>query len=85
MPNGRFYHNSFDRFIFSQGVSGLFLGILLIIQIPLLNANSVDPDQMSCSFIHFGTPGLSGLRVMMLLLWKIIANNNLSIQSKAVK
>ena len=28
-----------------MGVSGLFLELLLITEIPVLNANSVDPDQ----------------------------------------
>ena len=35
-----------DMSISKLRVSGLFLGLLLIIEIPVLNAKSVDPDQM---------------------------------------
>ena len=44
MPNGLFYLNSLDRFIFFiGGVWFIFVGI------SELNANNVDPDQMPCS------------------------------------
>ena len=45
-PNGLFYYNSLNRPISILRVVRLFLGELLILEIPVLNANSVDPDQM---------------------------------------
>ena len=45
MSSGLFYGNSLDRSISNRRVSGLFLLLLCFIEIPVFNANSVDPDQ----------------------------------------
>ena len=50
MSSGLFYHNSLDRSIYNSWVSVLFLLLLLcFIEIPVFNANSVDPDQRTYS------------------------------------
>ena len=46
MPSGVFYLSLWTGAFPFEGVSGLFLVLLFIIVIPVLNANSVDPDQM---------------------------------------
>ena len=67
MPNGFFYPNSFDRSISSKGclVSFIFLLLPCFTEIPVLNANNVDPDQTPRSAasepcLHF---------LLMSLLW----------------
>ena len=45
MPSGLFYRNSLDQFISSlRGVRSV-LTITMFIEIPVVNTNSVDPDQ----------------------------------------
>ena len=44
-------------------VFGLFLALLVIIKIPALNANSVDPDQTPHSAIH--KPSINGLNLRL--------------------
>ena len=46
MSSGFFYLNSLDWSISLKGVSGKFLLLPWFTEIPVLNANSVDPDQM---------------------------------------
>ena len=45
MPNGPFYNISLDRSISSLRGAWFVLVLLLITEIPVLNANSADPDQ----------------------------------------
>ena len=45
MPNELFYPSLWTGPFPIKGVSGLFLELLLILKIPVLNANSLDPDQ----------------------------------------
>ena len=45
MPSGLFYLNSLDRSISSLRVSDKFLLLPCFIEMSVLNANSVDPDQ----------------------------------------
>ena len=45
MPSEFFYLNSLDRSISSKRVSGKCLLLPWFTEIPVLNANSVDPDQ----------------------------------------
>ena len=49
MPNGLFYLNTLDRSFSNR--RGVWLVLLLpcFLEIPVLNANSLDPDQMSRS------------------------------------
>ena len=44
-PSGFFYLNSLDRPFPVKGVSGLFLLLRWFTEIPVLNANSIGPDQ----------------------------------------
>ena len=44
--SGFFYHNSLDKSISNKKVSDWFLLLPCFTEIPILNANSVDPDQM---------------------------------------
>ena len=46
MPSGLFYRNSLNKSISNIRVSGLLLSLLCFIEIPVFNANNVDPDQM---------------------------------------
>ena len=48
MPNGLLYLYSLDQSI--SNIGGVWLVLLLpcFIEIPVFNANSVDPDQMLC-------------------------------------
>ena len=46
MPSALFYLNSLDQSISSlRGVSGQFLLLPYSIEMPVINANSIDPDQ----------------------------------------
>ena len=45
MSNGFFYLHSSDRLISNIRVSGEFLSLPCFIEIPVLNADNVDPDQ----------------------------------------
>ena len=45
MQSGLFYHYSLDQSISSRRVPGYFLLLPCFIEILILNANSVDPDQ----------------------------------------
>ena len=49
MPNGLFYLNTLDKSFSNR--RGVWLVLLLpcVLEIPVLNANSADPDQMSHS------------------------------------
>ena len=47
--SGLFYHYSLEHSISNSRVSVLFLSLLCFIEIPVFNANSVDPDQMQHS------------------------------------
>ena len=50
MPTGLCYFKSLDMSFFSiDGMSGWFLLLPCLIEIPVFNANSEDPDQMLCS------------------------------------
>ena len=51
MSSGLFYHNSLDQSISNCWVSGVlgFFLLLCFIEIPVFNANSVDPDQRTYS------------------------------------
>ena len=51
MPNGLFYRNSLTGAFPISGLYGLVLGLLLIIEIPVFNANSVDSDQTPRSVV----------------------------------
>ena len=44
MPNGLFYLNTLDRSISNRRGSSKFLLLSYFIEIPVLNAKSVDPD-----------------------------------------
>ena len=46
MSSVPFYHNSLNQSISKSWVSGYFLLLQCFIEIPVLNANSVDTDQM---------------------------------------
>ena len=46
MPNGLLYLHSLDRSISNIRGAWLVLSLPCVIEIPLFNANSVDPDQM---------------------------------------
>ena len=46
MSSGIFDLNSVDQSISNSRVSGKFLLLLCFIEIPVFNANNVDPDQM---------------------------------------
>ena len=46
MPSGFFYHTSLDESTYSLRVSGQFLLLPCFIEMPVINANSDDPDQM---------------------------------------
>ena len=67
MLDGHFYLHSSGRFISNiRDVLLVFFVMIMFIEIPAFNANSVDPDQtplslhcLQCSF--YGTPGLKGL------------------------
>ena len=48
---GLFYNKSLDRSISNSRVSGYFLLLLYFIEIPLFNADSIDPGQMPRSVI----------------------------------
>ena len=65
IPNGFFYLHSLDQSSPTYGVSGWFLLLPYFIEIPVLNANSVDPDQMPRSLVS--DLGLNCL--LMSLLW----------------
>ena len=69
MSSGFFYHNSLDRSIFNSRVSGYFLLLLCIIEIPVVNANSVDPDQMPHSMAS--DQGLNCLPITILGLSRL--------------
>ena len=71
--SGLFYLNSLDWSISNSRVSGKFLLLLCFIEIPVVNANSVDPDQMQHSAISdlslhclpitfWGSPDQNGLQ-----------------------
>ena len=47
--SGPFYHNSLDWSISNSRESGKLFLLLCFIEIPVFNANSVDPDQMLSS------------------------------------
>ena len=49
MPGGFFYHNPLNRSISNRRDIWLVLSLPCFIEIPVFNANSVDPDQTSCS------------------------------------
>ena len=49
MLNRFFHHNSLDQCISKSRMSGQCLLLLCFIEIPVLNANSVDPDQTAHS------------------------------------
>ena len=52
MPSGHCYHNSFERsFSNIRGVWLVFI-IMIFIEIPVLNANSEEPDQTSDLSLH---------------------------------
>ena len=46
MQSGLFYPSSLDLSISKSRVSGYFLSLICFIEIPVANANSVEPDQM---------------------------------------
>ena len=46
MSSGLFYHNSLDQSISNSRVSIYFLLLLCYKEIPVVNGNSDDPDQM---------------------------------------
>ena len=62
MPNGLFYRHSSDR-----SISSIRDVWLLFIEIPVLNANSVDPDQMP----HCAASDLGLHCLPMSLLWDV--------------
>ena len=45
MPSGRFYLSSLDQSISSLSSVWLVVLLLCFIEMPVINANSVDPDQ----------------------------------------
>ena len=49
MSRGLFYHNYLDWSISNSRVSGEFVLRICFIEIPVLNVNSVKPDQMPYS------------------------------------
>ena len=51
--SGLFYHNSLDQSFSSNRTSVWFLLLLCLIEIALVNANSVDPDQMPHSLASY--------------------------------
>ena len=61
--SGLFYHNSLRRSIFNSRVSSWFSLLLCFIEIPVFNANSVDPDLM----LHSATSDL-GLHCLLVFL-----------------
>ena len=66
MPSGIFYLTSLDYPI--KGVSGYFLLVMCFIEIPVFNANNVDPDQMpqnavSDLSLHFAKVPFNGLTI----------------------
>ena len=61
--NGLFYHNTLDWSIFNNRVSGVFF-ITMFIEIPVFNANSVDPDQAPQS-----AASDLGLHYLQITLW----------------
>ena len=74
MPSGLFYLNSLDQSIYSlMGVWSVFITTMFI-EMSVINANSVDPDQSPrsvtlilvytvCQRPIYGTLGINGLRV----------------------
>ena len=73
MPSGVFCLSLWTGAFPFEGVSGLFLVLPFIIVIPVLKANSVDPDQMLQIWVysvcegHFcGTLGINGLNFYMI-------------------
>ena len=65
MPNGFFYFNSLDRFIsYIRGVLLVFI-LSCFVEIPELNANTVDPDQTP----HFAASDLGLHCLPVSLLW----------------
>ena len=46
LAGGFFYHNSLNQSISYSWVPGYFLLLVCFTEIPVFNANSVDPDQM---------------------------------------
>ena len=65
IPNGLFYFNSLVRFISYTGVSGSDSLLPCFVGISELNANNVDPDQMT----HSAGPDLGLHCLPMSLLW----------------
>ena len=67
MPSRLFYLSSFDKSIFNyKGCLVSFFLSQCFIYIPVINANSVDPDQMPhsvCQCPIYGMLGLNGLTV----------------------
>ena len=45
MPSGLFYIKSLDRFISNRWGARLIISLLWLVEMPLFNANSVDPDR----------------------------------------
>ena len=65
MPSGFFYLNSLDQSISSKRGVWLILLLPWFTEIPVLNTNSVDPDQMP----HFAASDLGLHCLPMSLLW----------------
>ena len=63
-----------------KGVSGWFLLLPCFIDIPVLNANSVDPDQMQCSATS--DLGLHSLLVSLLGKTKMGLKKSLVVESR---
>ena len=65
-----FYHNSLDQTVFNR--KGVWLDILLLYfkEIPVFNANSVDPDQMP----HSGASDLGHSVCLFPFVWMLDIN-----------
>ena len=73
MPSGLFYLNSLDQSISKRRCVWLvFIFTMFFVEIPVINANSVYPDQMPlrcliksytvCKYLFYGKQGMNGFK-----------------------